>query len=283
MRRIDELESLVKQQQREAAPAAPGPVADTTPQAPQIPAYPMYHDGLSDVPELPADLSYLFSPSNLELFPPMPNLSTTSPSAVDQTNVDEEPLTIPIGHLTATGTLFSLEPVLKLIGEYPENYFYQIESSRTFDPHLFDGLPANLDPAHIDALLAAFFSEIHPHFPILDPVLFSASFHGFLNKGIADDPNRALCLVILALGQLACKKHPPLSPQSTNKDTPGVEYFCMAHKIATTRWVMSFNFSVPLCSALIYCAIFLCYLQYPLQAWRLIHMASTKLQMMLPQ
>lgn len=282
LRRIDELEALVKQQVKPTSsnPAQPEPTPATTHMAP----FPVFHEAFTDVPELPAAFTALFSPTNLEAFPPMPNFPASSPSGVEQINADEEPLTIPIGHLTATGTLFSLEPVLKLIGEYPEDYFYQIETARQFDLSMFGGVPVDLSPDHVESLLDAFFSEIHPHFPILDPESFRASFHNTINSSTEDSASRALCFVVLALGQLACKRHIPSSPsQNVDFDGAGMDYFALAYSIATARWVTSFNFSVPLCSALVYCAIFLCYLQYPLQAWRFVHMASTKLQMMLAQ
>lgn len=97
----------------------------------------------------------------------------------DDEEDEGEPLTIPVGHLTPTGSLFALEPIQKLIGEYPEDYFFQIEGLRTYRPghRRSRGSAGNslrddvdglfLSKAYTDLLLTAFFTHVQPHFPIV--------------------------------------------------------------------------------------------------------------------
>ncbi|PYH92644.1 hypothetical protein BO71DRAFT_456673, partial [Aspergillus ellipticus CBS 707.79] len=132
-----------------------------------------------------------------------------------------------------------------------------------------------------DPLLTAFFTEIHPHFPILDPSSFVPRFDHVMFHGAGDDIDRALCCVILALGKLALNRAVH-SPGHYSGD-PGLEYFGGAYHILTTQWVTSFDFGLPLPCGLVYLAIYLCYIERPLQGWKLIHMASTTLQGMLAQ
>jgi hypothetical protein len=196
--------------------------------------------------------------------------------------VDDEPLTIPIGHLTPTSSLFALEPIQRLIGEYSEDFFYQIESTRDFVPEPMSGrfrddlLLLNLDPAHTTTLLSTFFAEINPHFPLVDRREFTSFFESTM-AARNDETDVALCLTVLALGRLACNRQACSPGQYTGDD--GVDYFSVAYRVLTTKWITSFGADLSLASGLVYAAIYLCYLERPLHAWRLVHMASTKLQL----
>ncbi|CAK7215505.1 hypothetical protein SBRCBS47491_002504 [Sporothrix bragantina] len=245
---------------------------------------------------------------------------------------EEEPLTIPVGHLTPRGSLFVLEPIQKLIGEYPEDYFLQIEALRVYHPtcrrryshgtHANHGWPGHglggalsglcLDKNYTDMLVAAFFTNVQPHYPIVD----ADSFMPFVDRVLGqqhtawmEDPMQseddaeidvALCLTVLALGQLVHRQDHPengvgISPMSTTAGV-GMEapeaieptddsesYFAIAYEILMRRWATCFKPSVAYASALVHGAIYLCYLDRPLPAWALVHMASIKLQTIVVQ
>ncbi|KAH7127614.1 hypothetical protein EDB81DRAFT_145494 [Dactylonectria macrodidyma] len=285
LRRIEELESLVKKQ--DSNPATIHTVTNIPP-----------HDTHTDMslPQLDQNDSLAFLASMIDppdVFPS--SFPMTIPPALEYSGFDrfdwpqpnsdateEEPLTIPIGHLTPTSSLFSLEPIQKLIGEYPEDFFFQIESTREFVPDVVNGsfhdalTLLNLDKAHMDTLLSAFFTEIHPHFPIIDQSHFMAFFESTMSSA-EDETDTALCLTILALGRLACNRQ-ACSPGNYTGDD-GVDYSSLAYRTLTARWITSFGSDLSLALGLVYLAIYLCYLERPLHAWRLIHMASTKLQL----
>lgn len=278
LRRIDELESLVRRQSEN-----PPPLNLAT----QMPLH-----SLDETTRLTL-LSSITSP--LEVFPPTQSIPSMPVQGPDR-NVewvsqspdldDEEPLTIHIGHLTPTGSMFSLKPIQKLIGEYPEDFFFQIESARQFVPEILKGstqealLALNLDKSHTDSLLAAFFSEIHPNFPIINIDSFVIFFNNVMENP-EDEQDITLCLTVLALGKLASNRQACSPGQCTGDD--GFDYFSLAYRILALRWITSFDVDLSLASGLVFSAIYLCYLERPLHTWKMVHMASTKLQIMMPQ
>ncbi|KAJ4315828.1 hypothetical protein N0V84_008162 [Fusarium piperis] len=130
LRRIEELEYLVKKQNGDPAPI------------PTVTDIPPHHTEMS-LPQLDQNDSLAFLASMIDppdvfpstfpvtIHPEYSGFDWPPPNADES---EDEPLTIPIGHLTPTSSLFSLEPIQKLIGEYPEDFFYQIESAREFVP-----------------------------------------------------------------------------------------------------------------------------------------------------
>ena len=280
MRRIDSLESLIRQQiektqSTDLAQLAP-PLSLSRP------------PGSIDDGSGLGFLSSLMTPP--DIFSTLQAPTTLPDQPEDHSNATwdsrEEPLTIPIGHLTPTGSLFSLEPIRRLIGEYPEDYFFQIESSRPFEldspnGHLKQSCRLlNLDRPLADSLLAAFFSEIHPHFPILDPGPFTQFFYETI-QDCTRETSVALCFVILALGKLASNRQARSPGDYTEED--GAEYFSLARNTLIMQWSTSFDPDFSLASGLVFSAIYLCYLERPLPAWKLVHMASTKIQIMVTQ
>ena len=295
MRRLDELEKLIREQHTAAAPVE----ATKTP-APKDPWYPPIN--MDNDPGVAAFLSTMWIPPEMPLLQQaQPQQQQTpnnpSPGTLEQANmqwspgsggpnvggvqqIEEEQSTIPIGHLTPTSSLFSLDQIKKLIGEYPEDFFFQIESTRNADPPMPES-ELHLEKSTTDPLLAAFFAEIHPHFPILNPDSFENFFDSVMFDGAGDESSRALCLIILALGKLASHRQARSPGHYTEDD--GLEYFARAYYRLTTQWITSFDFNLPLASGLVYCAIYMCYLERPLHGWRLIYMASSKVQMLANQ
>ncbi|CAG9994394.1 unnamed protein product [Clonostachys byssicola] len=203
---------------------------------------------------------------------------------------DDEPLTIPIGHLTPTSSLFTLEPIRRLVGDYPEDYFLQIEEARYFQPATFAGILAeglaslDIDRSDSETYMSAFLLHVHPQFPIVDPDSFTTLYRRVMNDGDhsddLDDLDVALCLVIMALGKLISNRQ-ACSPGHCSRDD-GSDYFALAYNILTSRCISTFGFNLSLASGLVHSAIYMCYLERPLHAWRFTHMASTQVQMMLP-
>ncbi|KAJ5379855.1 uncharacterized protein N7496_002283 [Penicillium cataractarum] len=291
IRRLDDLEKLIREQR-----AAPAAAADDHCKSSQPKETTYQSENLETHADVSAFLSSLWIPPEISLLQPQQLGNDSSPGVADTQNLhwspasgqqmggshtmEEEPLTIPIGHLTPTSSLFSLDQIKKLIGEYPEDFFYQIESTRNLEPKVPEDA-LNIDKDVSDSFLAAFFSEIHPHFPILNPTLFGEFFNGVLFDGAGNESSQALCLMVLALGKLASNRQACSPGQYTEDD--GMEYFGRAYHRLTSQWITSYHFNLPLASGLVYCAIYLCYLERPLHAWRMVYMASSKVQMMASQ
>lgn len=140
----------------------------------------------SNSPDITSDDS-AWHPSNIS---PRDVMRTMEPGEYEQSSdvydgreLDGQSFHIPDNHLTTTGSLFSLACIQRLIGEYPENFFYQIEATRS--AQLQDKLNAldlninslDLNQKTLDILLESFFANIHIHFPIVDPDLFRLFFY----------------------------------------------------------------------------------------------------------
>ena len=199
------------------------------------------------------------------------------------------PLTIPVQHRTSSSYLLSLPAVRSLIGEYPPDLFFLLESRSPLPtclnlqapwPHdVNSGLRVDLEDT--DYLVSAFFSTVHPHHPILDEDTFRFTYSEF-RKNYHQGPNAsaesALCLVVLALGAVILG-----SPDAHDFKTspPGMEY--MQHALPTlislSAWSFSYNIMLP--QALLLAGIYFAYLVRPLHSWKLIYSASTVLQFQL--
>ncbi|PWY94519.1 hypothetical protein BO94DRAFT_457552 [Aspergillus sclerotioniger CBS 115572] len=189
-------------------------------------------------------------------------------------------LTIPVGHVTPASSLFSVDQIRKLIGNYAEDFFYKIESTRNLEPQMPDTV-FSIEKDDADALLASFFSQIHPHFPILNPNSFRGFVHENLFARTGNKSGEALCLVVLALGKLASNRQ-ACSPGQCS-EINGIELFARSYYKLISQWTTSFHFNLPLVCGLVYCAIYLCYQERPLQSWSMVYMASTKAQIMVKQ
>lgn len=203
----------------------------------------------------------------------------------DNRLLDDAPITIPIGHHTSTGSMFALEPVRRLIGDFPRDFFYQVETCRTSIPELGSRHDLSLLLASVDfiggatdGLISSYFIHINSAFPILDRTSFTDVFHRTLRGDQREDIDAAVCLVVLALGKLASIDSEDAS--STNHSY-GLEYFIPAYQVLTTQWVTSFGTDLSLPTGLVLSAIYMSCLARPLLAWKLVYMASSKLQMML--
>lgn len=206
----------------------------------------------------------------------------------DSRLLDDAPITIPIGHHTSTGSMFALEPVRRLIGDYPRDFFYQVETCRTSIPELSSRHDLSLLLASIDfiggatdGLVSSYFTSINSTFPILDKTSFTDLFHRTLRGDQCEDVDAAVCLVVLALGKLTGTDCEDVI--STNRSY-GLEYFIPAYQIlkdpedpvgdVLQHRSFTADRSGPLLS--------MSCLARPLLAWKLVYMASSKLQMMVP-
>lgn len=188
---------------------------------------------------------------------------------------------IPLPHPTTTGSLLQVPVVRSLLGAYPADFFFRIESRRDVPDELnlslCDSAPVDLPvvgPDEMRLLSGHYFRSVHTQHPILDRDAAMSWLEGLVSRGLEPQPESALALVILSLGA-AVSEEPPPRPGLW---LPGIRFFTPALQTLLNYWPKSFTPSVALTQALFLAAVYYNYLVSPLQAWRLSHMASTSAQ-----
>lgn len=230
--------------------------------------------------ETPPPPHSLASPQ--EPHPNVPVAPWSFPVLGDQLNSpDLPPMTIPVKHKTSSSYLLSLLPVKSLIGEYPPDLFFRLESKNQLPQGLsLDKLQVPQSSIEISRDLASelvsiFFSSVHQNHPILDPDEFQKIYTRFSDTGPDTSIESALCMVVLALGAVAAS---PADSHTFDTSPAGMDY--MQHAMQTllyqSSWSFSFNLMLP--QALVLASVYFAYIVRPLQSWRLIYSATTILQ-----
>ncbi|KAJ5086232.1 C6 finger domain protein [Penicillium alfredii] len=262
--RLREIETLLQTQSDRISTlsaSTPGSSYGPTQASPTHPSVP-----IADLPSNVAVSSTPWPLAGLDVPPQLPDLP---------------PLTIPVKHKTSSSYLLSLPPVKSLIGEYPTDLFFLLESRNPLPPELsFEQWP--VPPASIDIqretadeLVSIFFASAHHHHPILDPGEFQEMYNKFLETGPDKGTASALCMVVLALGAVATVR-----PDSTrfSQSPPGMQYMhhAMPTLLSQSSWYFSCSLLLP--QALVLASVYFAYIVRPLQSWRLIYSATTILQ-----
>ncbi|CAM1504555.1 Fc.00g021460.m01.CDS01 [Cosmosporella sp. VM-42] len=191
------------------------------------------------------------------------------------------PLTIPVQHKTSSSYLLSLPAMKALIGEYPTDLFFLLESRNHLPPELsFEQWPASRPSVEVrrdfaDDLVSKFFSTAHNNHPILDHAEFQDIYSQFWENGPDSSIESALCMVIFALGTVASSTP---DPDRFHASPPGMQYMqhAMPTLISLSSW--SFSYTLLLPQALVLASVYFAYIVRPLQSWRLIYSASSILQ-----
>jgi hypothetical protein len=196
------------------------------------------------------------------------------------------PLTIPVGHKTSSNYLLRLPAMQQLIGEYPADLFFLLESRNPLPPDMpvhptapsLNPLSAaELDKEVLDCLVSAFFSEAYQCHPILDKDDFHRIYQGFLENYYADpwSIESVLCLVVFAMGAAAMA---PRGAQAYQNSPPGMVYMqaALPTLISMSSWSVSYSLLLP--QALVLASVYFAYIIRPLQSWRLVYSASSLLQ-----
>ncbi|KAF4331784.1 hypothetical protein FBEOM_14444 [Fusarium beomiforme] len=170
----------------------------------------------------------------------------------------------------------------RLVGHYPEEFFFQIENSRPrtsplcFDltvQHRDQQIAQNIDRDTADDLLEKYFTLVHPFHSFIDRQELVILYENAMDHGLGSDNQSALVLAVLALGATASD---PIDSQKTQYSGDGLTQ--EAVRIVYKSWDSSFGGDIILSQAIILCALYFTYKVEPLAAWRLVHMASTTIQ-----
>ncbi|KAL4969818.1 uncharacterized protein BDV14DRAFT_195347 [Aspergillus stella-maris] len=183
---------------------------------------------------------------------------------------------IPFGHRATTSSLLVLPQVRMMVGEFPQDTFFRLEARR---PPLADPLvniPPVMDRIISDDLLERFFELVYPYHSLFEREEFMELYQRVIDRGLQENAETALVLAVLALGAIASEPKP--AGEIKEDDMAGFEYYNAASRILVAAWAQSFGGNIMLTQGLVLSALYLLYLMRPLQAWRLIHMASTSIQ-----
>lgn len=216
-------------------------------------------------------------------------LSTIPNGGALQIVVDNDselpPLTIPLGHRCSNDSLLMLPQVQSLIGQYPEDFFFRVESQRLLPAtQTFNPIDDQLELPRVDqetslSLREGFFRSIHLVNPFLDESVFVERYFSSLDSPAGTLDERAVVLLVFAIGKIGGK--PVIKSDENEELVPGMDLFKPAFHILTTSWTTCFSGDITLAQGLVLCALYLCYIAQPLRAWKLIHMASTTVQQLL--
>ncbi|OQV03346.1 Fungal specific transcription factor domain-containing protein [Cladophialophora immunda] len=198
-----------------------------------------------------------------------------------EADAEPPPWTIPLGHQTSTSSLLKVAELQKLLGEYPAEFFYRVESRRSgggfFGESRVDiSKMPDIDTASVRRLINQFLDTVHSIYPIFEVEAFQQFCDKRIITGLQFDIESAILLVSMALGDL--RSRAPAPSTAVHGHELGSQCFQIAVSIFMSAWVSSHADNLSLCQGLVLCAIYLATSVRPLEAWKLIHMASTTVQ-----
>jgi len=203
-------------------------------------------------------------------------LSTAGTFNIPQADAATPPLTIPEHHSTSSNHLLSTSSVKEMIGYYPSDYFFRLESKNELSPALIQaGATSNFLETDLSAdmtkrLVSSFFAKVHCHHPLLHPTEFAQRYAEAAATGYAPGPSSLLCLTVFALGSWALNQN-----LDDSQTLSGMAYMqrALPELLSTAMW--HFGSDTRILQALVYAAVYLAYLARPLHSWRVINMAAT--------
>ncbi|KKP06205.1 hypothetical protein THAR02_01718 [Trichoderma harzianum] len=168
---------------------------------------------------------------------------------------DVPPITIPLGHQTSTSNLLTLPQMRPLVGDYPEDFIFRVEESRSpsaaMDFMTAPGLQdeeKQIDRTVMDDYLSSFLALVHACHPIFDRDVLLANYEAAMREGLGSDVRSGMILAILALGATA-------ADAIDNGDNGNTGDACMqrALRILVPAWTLSFSGNIQLTQGLILC------------------------------
>lgn len=193
---------------------------------------------------------------------------------------------IPTDHFTSASSLFALPRVRNMVGEYPKNYFHDIEDALPL-PQPLDIIQTSdiqwpslerLGPQGLDALATAYFACAHPNYPLFTEQDFAGWRSHVFEHGLADTPETAICLTVWALGAVVPGDQPVPLPMDiqAEKDQLGLTFFQPALRIILRFSLWGFKPNMTICQALLLAASYFAHLGRPLHSWKMVYFASLK-------
>ncbi|KAI1650721.1 uncharacterized protein F4817DRAFT_240361 [Daldinia loculata] len=198
-----------------------------------------------------------------------------STSAGIDPQLDSPQFLIPKGHATLTTTLLSLPQVRDLLGDYPREYFFEIEEKFPL-PGLLGSLYdsplvwPSLDLDGLNALAENYFRNVHPHHPLFTPNMFKSWQDQLIQERDMEDIGTSICFCVYALGTISSDRE----GNYEDDEALGLQFFQPALRIMLHKLVWDFRPGIGICQALLLAASYFAHLGRPLHSWRMAQFAS---------
>lgn len=193
------------------------------------------------------------------------------------TGLENTQFLIPRGHTTTLAWLLSLPAIRSVIGDFPGNYFYELEENAPLPRQLdlVQSVPTDwpfLEPGLLRKLADAYFDNVSPHLPLFTRQYYEVLLDGLSTNGPAEDIKSAICLCVCALGCVSSQ--PTEEHLSGHHENLGLRFFQPALRIILSKTVWGFRPSFEACQALVLAGTYFSYLGRPLHSWKMFHYAG---------
>ncbi|KAI0888980.1 uncharacterized protein GGS22DRAFT_65574 [Annulohypoxylon maeteangense] len=220
-------------------------------------------------------LSYPTSQADYFATYQQPSEYLPSTSAAIDPQLDSPQFLIPKNHATLPITLLSLPMVRDLIGEYPRDYFFEIEEKLPLPGllgKLYDSplVWPSIDADTLDVLSENYFRNVHPHHPLFTPAMFKAWQDELIQEKGMEEIGTAICFCVYALGTICSNT----AGDYDNDEALGIQFFQPALRIILHKLVWEFRPSINLCQALLLAASYFAHLGRPLHSWKMAQFSS---------
>ncbi|KAG6123173.1 hypothetical protein E4U13_000414 [Claviceps humidiphila] len=183
--------------------------------------------------------------------------------------------TMPKSHTNATIHLLLWPFIRDLVPQpYDSRIFLQLEMAR--EPLRILTQAQCVDLSKNRSYIKAYFDRVNIWYACINPLMWPSQYRTALSSGFREGPESCIVLLVLALGEASLRESiSRVTPQET---PPGMQYFMAAGSLLP-EMITSNDILAAQCHLL--AAAYLFYLVRPLEAWNLLCITSTKLQLLL--
>lgn len=197
-----------------------------------------------------------------------------STTTIGATEVDSTQFLIPKDHATIASTLLALPRARRLLGDYPRDFFFQLEETLPLpgvlsNVHDATQIWPSLEPDVLDVLAMNYFQHVHPHQPLFTPQSFRLWQDRLVQAQVMDEITTAICFCVYALGTVCMH-----SEDTEASEGIGLEYFQPALRTILHHTIWGSRPNIAICQALLLAASYFSHLGRPLQSWKMAHFGS---------
>lgn len=238
--------------------------------------------------EISLATSYGSVPASLRSILSSPQGSAASPASVSNrslegadSSLENTQFLIPLGHTTTLAWLLSLPAIRSVIGDFPEDYFFELEENAPLQRALDLVQPTPLDwpslePGLLRKLSEAYFENVSPHLPLFTRQYYDVLLENFMDHGPKEDIESAICLCVCALGCISSPSTTVPEHLIDHAEDLGLSFFQPALRVILSKTVWGFRSSIQICQALVLAGTYFSYLGRPLHSWKMVHYAGQK-------
>ncbi|KAI4788239.1 hypothetical protein E4T45_13609, partial [Aureobasidium sp. EXF-8846] len=182
--------------------------------------------------------------------------------------------TMPKGHTTPALNLLQW-PLIRDLVSQPLDPQVLVEMEMSRPPINLPHFPRP-DMANAAVYASSYFDLVNVWYACVNPNAWTNHYHEATSVGFIQGSDSCLVMLVLALG--AAAHGGSISRHPHNAEPRGIDYFASAWKIIPNLAIRN---DIPAIQCHILAAAYLFYLVRPLEAWNMITVASTKLQLVL--